>query len=216
MTSRMRAVTFEKLIDLAVVIAGILIAISMNTCVENRAFQKDWEEHKVLFVKSIEQTKKDYEENHEKIKAQVELGAVALKDAEAPGVLDKKNLNLFASSLGSLHVAAAVNEGLYKSFLSSKNPYFTRDFDQTVAFEEFFAFSESAMIMADMYIEIILPELFAFKRKTMDQKFLESELGRKELVFFLKLQKGFLGGIAKQYEEQIEKSDKLLEALKKP
>jgi len=216
MTKRMAATTFEKAIDLAVVIAGILIAISMNTCVENRAYKKDWEEHRLLFVKSIEQTKADYVENLATLKKQVALGDKAIADAKAKGVLDKTNINAFTSSLGSLYIAAAVNEGLYKSFLNSKNPYFLNDYDQMVAFEEFFAFKESVMVLSDLYIQMSLPELFSFYRKTMKEDFLTSKRGRKELVFFLEMQKGFIGGIVVQYEEQVEKSDKLLRLLKEP
>jgi|GEM_PF-5352248 len=214
MTNRMTAITFEKVIDLAVVIAGILIAISMNTCVENRAFKKDWLEHKVLFVKSIEQTKIEYVKNLSKLKKQIELGDKAMLDAEAPGKLNKENLNKFSSTLGSLYVSAAINEGLYKSFLTSKNPYFLNNFDLMVAFEEFFAFRNSAEAVADAYINLVLPELFGFHRKTMADGFFETKIGKKELKFFISFQKGFLGGIVSQYEEQIEKSDKLLKILK--
>lgn len=214
MTKRMASTVLEKSIDLAVVIAGILIAISMNTCIENKAYKKDWEEHRVLFVKSIEKTKKDYEESFEKITEQVKFAEDALLDLKRPGTFDDTNLKKFVSSLGYLNLSAAGNEGIYHSFLTSKNPYFLKNFELMTDFDEFFAFKESMKVSADIYIQMSLPELFSYYRKNMQDGYDKTKIGKKELNFFITFQKGFLQGLAEQYKQQIEKSGKLLETLK--
>ncbi len=218
MRNSYKKLVIEKGVDLSIVVLGILIALSFNSCKDNRRMKIQWSTFKEQLQNNINEELVSLKEDQDHYAKSI-VEAASLSKSIKNKQVDIKKISAYLNSMGVFHLSLPRTNN-YHAFLRLNNSYLTKDYDRFSKIDNYFSYKDTAEVYLDLYVQQLTPDLRNFLKEyrffagsqegvlSKDKAFLH------DTMFIIRSFSGLQKGLSSQVKAHIKDSEELLEILK--
>ena len=192
----------DKVVDILVVITGILVALSIESCRESQKALGQWRSYARQFQVDVDEFRKTNPEIIADFSKKVDDADRFLRQIESTRILSEGQKD-FLISMGMIRIEYPTST-LYTSLVQSGNPNLINDADRVRWLGQFYYFEKVVLLKAGILSDNFIPEYKRVIGKVEQHYTLEKDISsiRSDLKLVVGMYRGLMANFKELYESQ--------------